>query len=366
MLKKWIIPALALMAAALTGCELAQIPQATPTVEVPVTDTATIAPSLPPSPSPSPTLTPQPQIENTVTETPGPPTEPPTQTFTPNPYATHIIQSQDTLYYILQQPPFFYRELPNDAMVALILTLNPNMRSIDRLPGPGNSILLPLPTATTTPEGFALTQTAQPGGVPDISLPGNWRIVQVQVQEGDTIVGIAQRNSTTLPIVATLNPQLFFSGCDFRNPSGGPDCNVSLTIGDSINVPELTPTPTLSPTISGSETATLTPTFSAPTLIFPPQDANAAARTFQLQWISAGVLQGDERYLVEIEDLTSGARHLDVTTTTSYELPESLVPTDGQTHDIQWRVSVAAPNPQGQYRYIGAQGEWRTFHWQSR
>jgi hypothetical protein len=363
-LKRSFLPALVLIATMLAGCELAQIPQATPTVEAPVTNTATAAP-VSPSPSPTMTLTPAPQIESTATETQGPPTEPPTQTFTPNPYATHIIQPNDTFYYIWQQPPFFYRDFPNETMVAVILTLNPNMRSIERIPGPGNSILLPLPTATTTPEGFALTQTAQPN-LPDVSLPGNARIIQVQVEEGDTIVGIAQRNSTTLPIVATLNPQLFFSGCDFTNPSGGPDCTVSLTIGDSINVPELTPTPTLSPTISGSETATLTPTYAAPMLIFPPQDGNAAARTFQLQWISAGVLQDQEVYLVEIEDETSGARHLDVTTTTSYELPESLVPTDGQPHTIHWRVSVAAPNAQGQYRYIGAQGDWRTFHWQSR
>jgi hypothetical protein len=78
------------------------------------------------------------------------------------------------------------------------------------------------------------------------------------------------------------------------------------------------------------------------------------------------MLRGDERYLVEIEDETNGARHVDVTTTTSYELPESLVPTDGQTHTIHWRVSVSAPNPQGEYRYIGAEGNWRTFYWQSR
>lgn len=360
--KKWIIPALALIGAALTGCELAQLPQATPTVEVPVTDTATVAPSL--APSPSLTLSPAPQIESTPTEVPGTPTDLPTQTFTPNPYATYVVQQGDTLLYIIQQRPFFYRTL-TDALAQEILSLNPNMRSINSVPGAGNSITIPLPTATSTPEGFVLTQTAQPN-LPDVSLPGNARIVQVQVKEGDVIVGIAQNNSTTLSILATLNPQLFFSGCDFNNPSGGPDCNVSLTIGESINVPELTPTPTLSPTISGSETATLTPTYGAPTLIFPPQDGNAAARTFQLQWISAGVLQGNERYLVEIEDETSGARHLDVTTTTSYELPEALVPTDGQAHTIHWRISVAAPNPQGQYRYIGAQGQWRTFHWQSR
>ena len=45
------------------------------------------------------------------------------------------------------------------------------------------------------------------------------QIIQVAVEEGQTIIGIAQRNSTTLPIIATLNPQISFFGCDFSQQS---------------------------------------------------------------------------------------------------------------------------------------------------
>ncbi|MFN8451484.1 MAG: hypothetical protein U0521_23580 [Anaerolineae bacterium] len=342
---------------ALAGCELAPRPQATPTSNVEE------LPSSTPSITPTLTLSAAPMLVSpTPTETAGPPTETPTDTPTPDPYATYVIQPNDTLLYIIQLPPFNYR---TDTVINEILRLNPNIPDANHLPGPGSSIIIPLPTPTPVPPGFALTASAQPSA-PQVSLPGNAQIIQVTVEEGQTIIGIAENNSTTLPIIATLNPQISFFGCDFSNPSGGPGCNVSLGVGDVVNVPALTPTPTLSPTISGSETVTPTPTFGAPSLIFPPQDGIAQARAFQLQWISVGVLHDDEVYLVEIQDETAGTQHVDITTSTSYELPDALVPGDGQTHTIHWRVSVAAPNAQGAYRYIGAQGDWRTFHWQSR
>ncbi len=353
---------LALMIA-LAGCELSQLPQRQTLTPLPAnTVTATLAPSF----TPSATLTPL-LATDTPTVTPGPPTYTPTVTPTPNPYATYVIQQGDTLLYIIQQPPFYYRTL-TQGMVDEILKLNPLMSSIDHLPGAGSSILLPLPSATVTPQGGDLTSTAQSQpNVPQSFNVANAQIIQVTVQDGDTIVGIAESNATTLSIVATLNPQLNFYQCDFTNPSGGPDCNVSLKIGDKINVPALTPTPSLSPTISGSETPTPTPTYSAPTLIFPPQDGNAPARTFQLEWLSAGVLKGKEAYLVEIKDDTSGANvYRDVTTSTSYDLPDSLVPSDGKTHTMEWRVSVVAQNAQGVYDPIGAVGSWRTFQWQSK
>lgn len=347
----------ALGLAALAGCELAPLPQATPTSNVEELPSPTL------SPTPTLTLTPAPALVSaTPTETAGPPTETPTDTPTPDPYATYIIQPGDTMNYIIQLPPFNYR---TDFIVNEIMRLNPFIASPNNLPA-GASMLIPLPSATPTPENFALTASAQPGG-PQVSLPGNAQIIQVQIAEGQTIIGIAENNSTTLPILATLNPQISFFGCDFSNPSGGPGCNVSLRVGDMVNVPALTPTPTLSPTISGSETVTPTPTFAAPMLIFPPQDGNAPARTFQLQWVSVGVLSEDEVYLVEIEDETAGAAPFrDITLSTSYELPEAMIPSDGQPHTIHWRVSVAAPNAQGVYSFIGAQGNWRTFYWQSR
>ncbi|MEO8393549.1 MAG: hypothetical protein ABI700_11220 [Chloroflexota bacterium] len=348
--------------ALIAGCELSNIPQATPTPNVAPLETAT--PTLEPSFTPSPTLTIVPQLATAApTDVPGTPTETPTQTPTPNPYATYIIQPGDTMNYIIQLPPFNYR---SDFVVGQIMELNPFITNPNRLPGPGSSILIPLPTATATPQGFELTASAQPN-VPQVVSPINGQIIQVQIKDGDRIVGIAESNATTLSIIATLNPQLSFYNCDFTNPSGGPDCNVLLRVGDTVNVPALTPTPTLSPTISGSETATPTPTYGAPAAIFPPQDGSAGARTFQLQWVSVGVLKDKEAYLVEIkDDTTSGKLFQDITRSTSYELPESLIPTDGQVHTIEWRVSVAAPDDQGNYNYIGAQGEWRTFHWQSR
>ena len=352
---------LAVIAALLTGCELSQVPQSTPTAEIEAL--VTPSPTVEITPTPSATLTLAPQLEQTNTPTLGTPLPTSTDTPTPDPYATYIIQPNDTMLYIIQQAPFNYR---NTDVIAEILRLNPQIPDRDHLPGPGSSILIPLPTGTPTPEGFALTATAQPNA-PQIGVPGNAEIIQVNVQEGETIIGIAQKNATTLSIMATLNPQLGFYNCDFSNPSGGPDCNVPLSVGETVNVPALTPTPTLSPTISGSETPTLTPTYSAPMLVYPPQDAIAPPRTFQLQWISVGELKGNEVYLIEIKDDTADTPStLDVTHSTSYELPESLIPTDGQTHMIEWRVSVAAPNTEGKYAYIGAQGNWRRFSWQSR
>lgn len=359
---------LAAGAALLCGCELSQnipLPQATPTQNAEQAKTPTVAPTatLEASLTPAMTVSSAPQLES---PTPAPPTETPTITPTFNPYATYIVQQDDTMYYILQQSPFNYDSNSWNAIIAQILELNPFMRSADRLPGPGSSILIPVPSHTPTPEGFTLTQAAQPNVTQERDPLASAQIIQVAVEEGQTIIGIAQRNSTTLPIIATLNPQLTFANCDFSTPSGGPGCTVLFNPGDLINVPALTPTPTLSPTISGSETPTPTPTFPAPSLIFPPQDASAPARTFPLQWVTAGVLNEGEVYLVEIEDETAATQHVDVTTGTSYDLPESLVPADGQVHLMRWRVSVASRNEQGAYRYIGATGEWRTFRWQSR
>lgn len=110
------------------------------------------------------------------------------------------------------------------------------------------------------------------------------------VQPGDTIVGIAELYSTTIAILVQLNPDLpGRTTCDFEIPSGGPNCNITLNVGQEIIVPAPTPTPTLSPTPSGNETATPTATFVAPVVIFPPEGAAAGAGVFSLQWVGVGV-----------------------------------------------------------------------------
>jgi hypothetical protein len=353
-------------ASSLTGCDLGVVPIQTPTVQV----EPSAQPTASASPSPTPTraiatlvvATLVPQIESpSPTWTPGPPTETFTPSPTPGPFE-YTIQSGDTLLYIIQQSPFNYRDTQ---VLDEILRLNPQISSIDRLPPPGSVILIPRQTATPTPAGFELTRAVLP---PVTAAPtfDTSRVVQVTVKEGETILGIAEQNATSLSILATLNPDIDFIGCDFDSPFGGSGCSVLLVQGQAVNVPALTPTPTLSPTFSGSETPTATPTYAAPIAVFPPRDASASARTFLLQWLSAGVLQPQQVYVVQIEDSTAGTSFTGVTTDTSYELPRSLLPADGQTHQMRWRVSVGEPNNTGAYRLIGGEAPWNTFYWQSR
>lgn len=331
----------------------------------PAPPTPTLLVELIPSPSiaftasPSPTPTAQVQLEP---PTPTPTSLLPTDTLTPSPTqgpVEYVIQPNDTLIFIIQQPPFNYRDLN---VISEILRLNPIIVSADRLPAPGTTILIPLPTATATPEGTAENFVAP--DVPAVTLPFSTTIIQHMVREGETIIGIAEQYRATLRILSNLNPEIGFFNCAFDNPSGGPDCTVLLEVGQALNVPAPTPTPTLSPTPSGSETPTPTPTFSPPIVSFPPLDAAINATTpFTLQWVSVGVLQVDQAYLVQIEDLTTGGSYNDVTRANSYRVPASFVPKDGQTHQFRWRVSVAQPNAEGLYDFAGAEGEWRNFTW---
>lgn len=346
-----------LFALALAACQPEGLPARTPTLAQ--TPTPTIETSASPTALVTRTPTQPPQLEQpTVTYTPGPPTETYTPSPTPGPYE-YTIQANDTLLYIIQQPPFNYRDTN---VFREIMALNPNITSIDRLPPPGSVILIPRQTATPTPEGFELTRAVQPAVTPAGSVP----VIPHAVAEGETIIGIAASNGTTVSVLATLNPGISFIGCDFSNPIGGPGCSVPLVVGQAVNIPAPTPSPTLSPTFSGSETPTATPTYAPPAPIFPPDGANANARAFLLQWLSAGMLQPNETYVIQIEDLTAGTAHMGVSRSNSYMLPDSLIPADGQAHQMRWKVSVGAPNPDGTLRIISGPGEWNAFTWQSR
>jgi len=131
-------------------------------------------------------------------------------------------------------------------------------------------------------------------------------------------------------------------------------------------VPAPTPTLTLSPTPSGRETATPTPTFPAPSMIYPPEGGIAPPGVVRLYWVGVGVLSANDYYLVQVLDVTSNREFNQVTKDTSMELPETMIPSDGQRHIINWRVAVATPNENGVYRPISGAGPVRSFQWQSR
>ncbi len=331
--------------------------------------TPTAVPSTPP-----PTLTLGPTEPAIVVESPSPSgtPAPPTLTFTasptPGPYE-YTIQSGDTLGYIIQQFDYSDLSVGPGSIISEIVQLN-SLSSADLLPPPGTIILIPRQTATPTPqnEATALTFDAtNTASAPNTTLSSNALLTQYIVQEGDTLVRISQDYETTLRMLALLNPDLDIFSCNLEIPSGGPDCNVPLRVGQAINVPAPTPTPTLSPTPSGNETATPRPTFTAPMLISPPNGANAPAGVFSLQWGSVGVLAKDEFYLVQVIDVASSVSIFQqVTKDTAIQLPDGLIPTDGQARTYLWEVWVAKPNAQGVYERIGSPPEQRTFVWQSR
>jgi hypothetical protein len=86
----------------------------------------------------------------------------------------------------------------------------------------------------------------------------------------------------------------------------------------------------------------------------------------ELQWVSVGILKAGEAYLIELADRTANAGNNFVTRNTSFTLPDDIIPTDGQIHSMDWRVSVAQQNQDGTYTTIGGLGRWRNFQWRSR
>lgn len=338
------------------------LPTATPTV------TLISASDTPNAPTETPIATDQPQLATaTMTNTSEPPTQIPLPTATSGPFE-YVIQTDDTLMYIIQLPQHGYDYELDVAQE--VVDLNENMTSIDFLPPVGSTILIARPTSTATPIGLPATEDARATIGVDASsgaiLPSGSEVGCYEVQEDDSLVSIASDYNTTLEILSQLNTDLNWFGCDYTQPSGGPACNPTIQIAQCINVPQPTPVPTNTPTPSGNETATPTPTYPAPRMLYPVNDVVVPPGRFDLQWVGVTGLTTEDEYLVEVTDVTSGQKLLQVTESTSFTIADTFVPSDGQAHTIQWRVSVARQNESGIYGYVGGTGEWRVFEWLSK
>lgn len=354
---------------AMAACSSAPQGGVTPTVEAIVSTSTPVATlTLPPSLTPIQQTVEQVAV-NTLTSTPTaePPTETPFPSPTPGPYE-YTIQPNDTLGFIVAQFGYTDLSIGPGSIIDAVVRLNDSIQSADILPGPGTVILIPRQTATPTPENVETEVAVEATSAANVSnIPEFESIDEYVVQPDDTLVAIAQIYNTTLGVLFALNPELDPFSCNPEIPSGGPNCNVPITVGQIIKIPAPTPTPTLSPTPSGNETATPTATFAAPVVIFPPENASAGAGVFSLQWVSVGLLQPDEVYLVQVTDVTLNKIVLQAATrNTSFELPESLIPTDGQPHTFSWMVWVAKPNADRVYGRVGGAAVEHTFTWQSR
>lgn len=354
-----------------SACNLVA-PLPTPTVEAIVTEMPSPSPTL--SETLEATIAPTIVISTPVVITSAPPTEInavptlPEAQPTEGPYV-YIIRPNDTLGYILQLQPWGYPPF-DPGVIAAVVRLN-NLPNENILPPPGSELLIPRRTATPIPEGADATATS------DASLGAGQRIGNVTlpqgaitgcytVVEGDSLIGIADRFNTTLETLSQLNQNLNWFGCRFSEYSGGPNCRPFISVGQCVNVPLPTPTPVPTATPSGRETPTPTPTYAPARGFYPPNGAIAPGIPIRLEWVSVGVLRPEEVYLVEFQNLTTNTQSLQVTRNTFLMLPDSLIPSDGQTHSVQWRVSVAKRTETGAYQYIGGVGDWRFFQWRSR
>ena len=348
-----------------TACTFTQqLPQTTPTI-VPVT--VTDAPTNTPTVSPSPTVTATPEglptstIQAAVepTDTALPPSQTPTPTDTPGPFE-HQIQAGETLGFIVQQ--YGHRSFD---VISDVVRINETIFNPDTLPAPGTTILIPRPTVAGVSETIPDDGTNNGTPVPQPTrFTDGFNMVHV-VQDGESVIDIAQQYNTTLEIISQLNPDIGFSGCDFNNPSGGPDCIIPISIGQEVIVPAPTPTPTLSPTPSGNETATPTPTYMPPLVVFPPDQGVARSGVFRLQWVGAGVLNADEVYLIYIKNVTAeGQVNAFITHDNTFMLPEELAPQTAERQEYQWWVAIGRLNESGQYANVSGEPQINTFYWE--
>lgn len=325
---------------------------------------ATVSPSPPvasPTAPPLQIVTPEP----TATETSAKPALAPTAT---SPFYEYVVQEGETLFYIIQLPQHGYSYEPDVA--ATVVALNANIRDADSVIG-GIKILIPRPTATATEAGAEATQALLATiGLDDSSgavLDSGASVGCHDVVANDSMVTIAHRYNTTLEILSDLNRgEVNWYGCNFKEPAGGPDCRPTLNIGQCVRVPLPTPLPTKIPTPTGAETATPTATKRAPRLLHPADGDVIAPGPLTLHWVGIAGMNPRDEYLLELIDQTANVAFRQVTRANSYVVPAAFIPTDGQTRLMQWQVTVARRNDQGEYYYVGAPGAVNSFEWQSR
>ncbi|MCY4539801.1 MAG: LysM peptidoglycan-binding domain-containing protein [Chloroflexi bacterium] len=319
---------------------------------------------------PSATVTRMPTLEiatATATDTAAPSTPTRIATAT-SAFFEYVVQEDDTLFYIIQLPRHgFGYDLE---VAATVVALNENISHIDLLPPVGNTIFIPRPTSTATAVGASATEAilATIGVNQDRGalLQSGSSVGCYEVESGDSIVAIAEQYSTTLEVLSQLNKEIQFFGCAFTEPSGGPDCRPNIQIGQCVFVPLPTPLPSKTPTPTGDETATPTATFLPPRLIFPADGALVRTSELRLQWVGINGINDADEYLVELIDQTANWSLPLVSISNDLIVPSGYAPADGESHIMQWRVSVARGDDQGVYTIVGAPGIWRSFEWTSR
>lgn len=308
------------------------LPSLTPT-EVPAvvlpTQTATTVPSA----TPLVTDTPSPTVVPTITPTPLP-------TNTPEPLRTYKVLPGQTLVgiallfgYTLDS--FFAANNFNDQSVIF----------------EGQEILVPWPTATPPLQPIFYDIGGQTLVIDPSNCPPFY-----EIQEGDSLFSLASRNDVPLDALLEMN----YLTVDSIVQPGDPICIPQILEGAVF-----LPTPGPSPTPAPTEPPT------GPKPLFPPNhQTHEAGETVFLQWLSVPSLADNERYMVEVIDLTDVDSHPQrlFTRSAGLTLPADWAPSVGESHDYVWRVSLVSIDGRREnggyiYSVIGAESVARQFSW---
>lgn len=308
----------------------------------------------------APTLTLPPTVTPSSTPPEPPSTPAPTATFTPGPHE-YVVQAGDTCWDIAYRFGHF-----DPGVISAIETLN-GAGTCSAL-RQGDTIAIPRPTATPTPVGADLTQTAVATAAPPqitLDVGPSFALQSYVVQEGDTLSSIAIIHDSSLQQICELNPLpngIDCGACVWESPNCCCTRPIVLSAGKEINVPAPTPTPTFTPTFTGSETPTTTPTHRAPLPTYPLAGATVSGAV-RLTWVAAGVLAEDEHYLVTVRNEDSGAIFNVATRQLSLDIPTGYLPNDGQTYTFVWQVGVVRFGEDGLFHPVGAIVPPQPFTW---
>lgn len=289
-------------------------------------------------PTPTPTVTFTPTITLTPTVTPTPTETPvPLPTSTPIPPQSYTVQSGDTLSTIAEQ-----FDLTADELVAYNAGLSEMIVE-------GDAILIPPPTPTVGP-----TPTLDPSQPTPTYAP----FIIHTVQSGETLSTIAEKYGVRV--------------ADIQAASNIEAGTTMIQVGEVLQIPHYTPTPTLPAEMNVAGTPTPQAVYAPPALLYPSNGMvfTGTKALIVLQWAATGILEEQEYYRVEFTAPTAGGTP--VTTyayvrATSWRVPEeNFPPTEVKERTCTWKIdivrrtgSVAEPG----YTVIGKSEGERSFTW---
>lgn len=271
----------------------------------------------------------------TATPTPPPTPVPSTPTATPEPVSTepaapvrHKVVSGDTVAGIAQKYGTTIKDI-----------IDTNGLSTDGRLSVGQELIVPV---------------AGPSGGPGPTATAQGGALMYTVQSGDSISSIADR---------------FKSSIDWILSANNLDPASFLRVGQLLLVPlaALTPTPVPTSAVTPmTPTPTLEPGLSAPALLSPPDGSVLTGQSeVVLTWMSAGMLDPDEWYVVMLKssDQTwpTATRW---TKATTWRLPAEYRGTTRAGIDFIWSVQVRRGTPEKPGPATSSASAERRFTWQ--